>query len=71
MNTCKLLLTKVANDFLLSFDKEFPYVLLLLDLSATFDTVDQDKLIKILHDKTGITCNAHQWFVSFLKGHTF
>ena len=69
-HSTELLLTKVTNDFLLSFDKKFVNVLLLLDLSAAFDTVDQDKLLKILHDDIGITGTAHQWFVSFLKGHT-
>ena len=69
-HSTELLLTKVTNDFLLSFDKKFVNVLLLLDLSAAFDTVDQDKLLKILHDDIGITGTAHQWFVSFLKGRT-
>ena len=41
---------------------------MLLDLSAAFDTVDQDKLLTILHDEIGINGIALKWFASFLKG---
>ena len=45
-------------------------VLLLLDLSAAFDTVDQDKLLHMLYQDIGIGGTAYKWFVSFLKGRT-
>ena len=41
---------------------------MLLDLSAAFDTVDQEKLLNILHDEIGIEGIALKWFKSFLHG---
>ena len=41
---------------------------MLLDLSAAFDTVDQDELLTLLHDEIGINGIALKWFASFLKG---
>ena len=47
-----------------------PSVVVLLDLSAAFDTVDHDKLLEILEMDIGITGTALRWFESFLKGRT-
>ena len=65
-----MLLLHVVNELLTAFDNKFATVLLLLDLSAAFDTVDQNKLLHILHHEIGITGTAHKWFVSFLKDRT-
>ena len=62
------LLLKVVNDLYLAFDKNQPSVVVLLDLSAAFDTVDHDKLLHILESEIGITGIALKWFSSFLKG---
>ena len=43
---------------------------MLLDLSATFDTVDQSKLLMILHNDIGVNGVALKWFESFLCGRT-
>ena len=42
----------------------------MLDLSAAFDTVDQKKLWKILHDEIGIRDTALAWFKSYLINRT-
>ena len=64
------LLLKVINDLYLSFDKNIPSVVVLLDLSAAFDTVDHAKLLYILEHEIGIVGTALKWFKSFLKGRT-
>ena len=69
-HSTEMLLVNVANSFLSAFDNKQATVLLLLDLSAAFDTVDQDKLLNILNNEIGITGTALKWFSSFLKGRT-
>ena len=69
-HSTEMLLLHVVNELLNAFDNKFATILLLLDLSAAFDTVDQDKLLHILYHEIGITGNAHKWFVSFLKDRT-
>ena len=61
---------KVLNDLLLACDEQKPTILMLLDLSAAFDTVDQVKLLEILHDEIGVTGTALKWFKSFLTERT-
>ena len=43
-------------------------VVMLLDLSAAFDTVDHGVLLSILEKELGITGQALKWFRSFLNG---
>ena len=64
------LLLKLVNDVLIGFDSNHATILLLIDLSAAFDTVDIDKLLDILESNIGITGTALQWFKSFLTGRT-
>jgi hypothetical protein len=52
----------------MGFDENKCTVMLFLDLSAAFDTVDIDILLRILHDEIGITGLALQWCKSFLTG---
>jgi hypothetical protein len=69
-HSTELLLLKVVNDLYESFDKNMPSVVVLLDLSAAFDTVDHNKLLAILEKDIGIAGTALQWFESYLKGRT-
>ena len=64
------MLLKLVNDVLVGFDSNSATILLLIDLSAAFDTVDIDKLLDILKRDIGITGTALQWFKSFLTGRT-
>ena len=41
-----------------------------LDLSAAFDTVDQEKLLQILEEELGIRGTALKWYASFLRSRT-
>ena len=69
-HSTELLLLKVVNDLYTSFDMNMPSVVVLLDLSAAFDTVDHNKLLSILEKDIGIAGTALKWFESFLKGRT-
>ena len=59
-------LVKVHNDISLALDKNKSVILVLLDLSAAFDTVDHDILIKRLETLFNIKDNALEWFKSYL-----
>ena len=60
----------VANDILMGFDNDQCSIMIFLDLSAAFDTIDIDKLLSILSNEIGVTGVALKWFTSFLKGRT-
>ncbi len=63
----------VSNDYLRSADSGSCVVLLLLDLTAAFDTVDHNILILIDHfrNQVGIQGLAVKWFSSYLKDRSF
>lgn len=67
-HSCETLLVRVINDILLNLDVSKCTVLLLLDLSAAFDTVDHDILLDILFKEIGLRDTVLKWFSSFLKG---
>ena len=67
-HSTETLLIKITNDLLIASDKDTASVLLLLDLSATFDTVDVNRLLDILFVEIGIRGCAMTWFKSFLIG---
>ena len=69
-HSTELLLVKVVDGLLTAFDKKHATVLLLLDLSAAFDTVDQKKLLKILRYEIGMSGTVYKWFESFITGRT-
>ncbi|CAL9708038.1 unnamed protein product [Knipowitschia caucasica] len=60
-------LLKVINDLLLTSDSGSLSILLLLDLSAAFDTIDHSILLHRLQFTTGITGSALSWFSSYLS----
>ena len=69
-HSTELLLVWVTNYLLEACDKNMPTVVLLLDLSAAFDTVDHDKLLNILECEIGVTGVALEWFRNFLTNRT-
>lgn len=64
------LVLRVVDDVLIGFDANNGTILLLLDLSAAFDTVDIEKLLHILEIEFGIVGTALKWFRSYLTGRT-
>ena len=61
-------LLKVQNYLLVAMDKSCGVFLVILDLSALFDTINHDILIKRLHDNLGLSRTALAWINSYLRG---
>ena len=65
-HSCETALLRVQNDILKSIDDKQCVVLLLLDLSAAFDTVDHKILLHRLRSRFGIKGKALSWLQSYL-----
>ena len=57
----------MRNDLLVSMNKQQVTLLVFLDLSTAFDTVDYDILLRHLEYKYGIKDQAVMWFKSYLS----
>ena len=66
-HSCETALLKVQNDILMAMDKQKVSILLLLDLSAAFDTVNYSLLLGRLSDRCGIQGHAYKWLESYLS----
>ena len=58
---------KVKNDILMNMDEQKVTLLVLLDLSSAFDTVNHQVLLERLRSRFGVTRTALDWFASFLS----
>ena len=67
-HSTETLLVTLVNDLLIASDQNTATVVMLLDLSAAFDTVDHNKLLQILESEIGIKGTALKWFRSFISG---
>ncbi len=63
-------LVRVTNDILMSLDNKQQVALILLDLSAAFDTLDHDILIDRFKNYFNISGKVLEWFQSYLQGRT-
>ena len=59
-------LLRVVNDILMKMNSQEVTLLVLLDFSAAFGTVNHDILIKRLHEELGIADSALRWFEPYL-----
>ena len=69
-HSCETALVRVQNDILLAIDNRHCVMLLLLDLSTAFDTVDHEILLKRLNSKFSICGTALDWLRSYLTNRT-
>jgi hypothetical protein len=65
-HSTETLLIKVHNDILQSMSKGEVVMLVMLDLSAAFDTVDHEILLNRLKTRFGVDGTALKWFKSYL-----
>ena len=66
-HSTETVLLSIVNDIPSTLDSDSISVLLLLDLSATFDTIDHQILLSRLNSVLGIQSTALQWFQSYLS----
>jgi hypothetical protein len=59
-------LLRIHNDIVSAIDQGQVAALVLLDLSAAFDTVDHSVLVNVLQNRFGVTGNALNWMKSYL-----
>lgn len=64
-------LLKVFNDLFMMVDSGSSAILVLLDLTAAFDTVDHTILLDRLRDCVGVRGTALEWFRSYLADRSF
>ena len=60
-------LLKMHNDIICNTDNDKVTALILLDISAAFDTIDHATLIERLHEHFGISGAVLQWFKSYIS----
>ena len=70
-HSCETALVKIYNDITDSLNSKTYIILVLLDFSAAFDTIDHNILINRLHTHYGIKGAALKWFTSYLKDRTY
>ena len=70
-HSCETATLAIYNDLLCLSDSQSKVVLLLLDLSAAFDTVNHPLLLKKLEENFGLTGNVLMWFKSYLSNRSF
>ena len=63
-------LLRVKNDLLMGMDNQQVGLLILLDLSAAFDTIDHDIMLDRLESYIGVSGKPLAWFQSYLTDRT-
>ena len=70
-HSCETLMTKMFDDIISEIEEKKTVALILLDLSAAFDTIDHAILLKKLHTDYGFDDVVLSWFQSYLSNRSF
>ena len=69
--SCETSVLKLLNNRLWAMETQSVLPVILLDLSAAFDTVDHDLFIRVLQNNFAITDTALSWFENYLRPRSF
>ena len=69
-HSTETLLAKIQNDLILNMKKGEVNLLILLDLSAAFDTIDHNILLNRLEHSYGLNGKSLEWFHSYISNRT-
>ena len=61
-------LVRVKNDIMFALNSDRVVLMVLLDLSAAFDTIDHDMFVSRLSSRMGVRSEVLTWFKSYLSG---
>ena len=64
-------LVKLVDNLLWAMEEQLVTAVVILDLSAAFNTVEHDLLLEVLEKRFGVTDNAKQWYCSYIKQRKF
>ena len=70
LHSTETTLLRVQNDLLRAVDTHGGAILVLLDLSAAFDTIDHQRILHTLESSFGVKGKVLDWFQSYLTGRT-
>ena len=70
-HSCETALLKVYDDILTTLDTDTSIILVLLDFSSAFDTIDHDLMLIKLKNDFGMQDTAINWFKSYLNNRCF
>ena len=70
-HSCETLLVTMNDNIIKEIQADNIVIVVLLDLSAAFDTIDHTILLQKLLDDYNITDEANKWFKSYLSGRSF
>ena len=70
-HSCETAMVKIMDDMYEHIAKDESIVLLLLDLSSAFDTIDHSILLEKLSTSYGIKGDVHKWISSYLSERSF
>ena len=69
--SCETALVKLMDDILWNMEAKETTVVVVIYLSAAFDTVDHDVLLDVLNNRFGLDGNTQDWIDSYLRPRKF
>ena len=71
LHSTETALLRVKHDITGALDRNHAMIFVMLDLSATFDTIDHAHLLKLLRDEYDVHRTALAWFRTYMEDHTY